>query len=376
MSLSIVSWNVFGARWLDLSGEDSPRQERPVREERKRGLNDEILKIIEQHQPEVIAFQETVEYSLSGFWGDRTTLIDTPNGYQYYSSILVDSIGNPQSNKWKNARTKGRWPTSALFSQGNAFLVREDLSFFPPSSLPKTGVNFSEWLQSFLPGIDCTASLSSCIQNVNLGSGIYFGDRDTEPRGCSILHLVFPFHRTYQQDKPLDVFILNTHLTTLLAERTTASEGGGKETVKQVIALRKSQMTQILDNVVFRYENWIQSGFKVRGRPVKLNSCETVERWAPLWVILGDFNFTQNSEEYNWFVNQGMSHLPYQEKPDTISEKFSYSPQSIVDHVFIRPTLESANFVQKLNFSGFTSSIETKEVSDHSPIFAKINISI
>ena len=359
---------------MELPSEKVASQGYPTREERKQQLNNEIQKMIQQYHPEIMAFQESIEFSLSGCWNDRASLLDTPDGYRYYSSILVNSINHPHLNKWNNVRAKGQWPTSTLFGQGNAYLVRKDVSIFPPCSLPKAGVKFTKWLKSFLSSADKTLYSSSCVQNVALESGLYFGDRDTEARGCLVLHIVIPFHGPRQEEKPLDIFVLNTHLTTLLVERSELTEGKDKSYYVQAAELRKSQLHRILNGIVLRYETWIKNGFLVRGKSIELGPYETTKRWAPLWIALGDFNFLANSEEYQWLVNQAFLPLSPANEYKTRAEIIGAVPTTTVDFVFVRPSWQYIEMGSKYNVSGSTSSIKSVSISDHCPVLAKIDI--
>ena len=52
-----------------------------------------------------------------------------------------------------------------------------------------------------------------------MDSGLYFGDRNTEPRAALVSHFIYDSGPSTGDPKPLDIFVVNLHLTTLMMER-------------------------------------------------------------------------------------------------------------------------------------------------------------
>ena len=379
LDLVLISWNIGGARWLELADNHSGDSIYASREELKRELNVELNELIRKYNPDVVTLQEVVDYSFDGKQQNRDSLINAPPHYKYLSAMIVDSIQHPHLDKWRNVREKGRWPNAAAFCQGNAFLVREDLHVVPVTSLSRVGVTFKDWLEFFLPGADEKIYNQSLLSNVYLESGLYFGDRDTEPRSCSVLHLVLPnvIQSTSRIKRPLDVFVLNIHLTKLVAE-SLGPEESKRKAAKQGTLVRSKQFERILSDIVLRREKWQKDGFPVRGRVTVPNQFETCDRYAPLWIALGDFNFAPTSKEYKQITDKYFIDINPEENIPTKMSKIDSCFTEIVDYVFLRPSFQSGKDLglgYRVAGQAFPCT-NANMVSDHYPILARIKIEI
>ena len=109
--------------------------------------------------------------------------------------------------------------TDGKSKDGNAFLIKHGTPIFPVWDL-------SNLLQSAPQNKN-----KHLIEKVHLDSGLYFGDRNTEPRAALVAHFIInpnpvgSSKATNTNDcKPLDIFVVNLHLTTLMMEREGVPE--------------------------------------------------------------------------------------------------------------------------------------------------------
>ncbi len=139
--------------------------------------------------------------------------------------------------------------------------------------------------------------LKHYIEHVHLDSGLYFGNRNTEPRAALVVHLVYdPNVETKQKKKdrrPLDIFIINLHLVTLMMERQ-----GIPEIDSMASEMRKAQLDIIFNGIISRYNFWAEQEYPERDKHRKSKQYETFKRHKPVWILAGDFNFTEESDEF------------------------------------------------------------------------------
>ena len=88
----------------------------------------------------------------------------------------------------------GDWPDNAFFAQGNAFLLRDNVPHFPVWNLSASRERGLGRQRHF-------------IEQVNLETGLYFGDRNTEPRAALVAHFMYNYKG--ETEKPLDIFVVN-----------------------------------------------------------------------------------------------------------------------------------------------------------------------
>jgi endonuclease/exonuclease/phosphatase family metal-dependent hydrolase len=347
---SVIAWNVGGAKVFDLPDETEKQQ---FHDE----LNDELRQLIRLHRrPYCITFQEIVEYNEPG--EPRQNIIKPPEGYVYHPTILVDSNRHPYVGKWRNVELKGQWPSGSYFGQGNGILWRKDLPHFPVWSLPKRGA---------------TPDGLSHVEEVILMSGLYLGDRNTEPRAALVAHFTLDngFAEGQNFTKPLDVFIVNLHLTTLIRERE-----GIPKIDEEASLIRLSQLDIILYGIVSRYNEWRQGGYRFRGERRDPQPSEDFDRHYPIWILCGDFNFTPESIEYAKIKRMNFIDLCPSKGWGTKGSGFGSQATITCDYIFAGPKFVSLDAViTDEGIKGNPMPDYRIKVSDHYPLFAGVPLS-
>ena len=383
--LKVVNWNVGGAKYLELKSDKSKKhnEDDETREQFRRRLNIALNTLLDGSEwPEVVTLQEVVQYHESGNTQKARDVIDCPEDYFFYPFWLIDTHRHSAQGKWDKVRENGDWPPAAYFAQGNAILVRKDVGLFPIWSLPDVNVlrddaQLPAFYRQGEPG-------QRCIEQVLLESGLYFGNRDTEPRAALVTHLVLSGIRQRNNseilalEKPLDVFVINLHLTTLTMERE-----GVPNIDDEAMRTRLRQLDIVLNDIISPYNRWRREGFPIRGKEfVPKKDVETTKRHAPIWIIAGDFNFTPESTEYETLVRRGFIDLiaPDQKeaRPEhrtgTKAKGFGTDPKIKLDYVFAGPRFEVIDPTDAENRTGFNHVNTDIRVSDHFPL--KIDVPI
>jgi endonuclease/exonuclease/phosphatase family metal-dependent hydrolase len=396
---AILNWNVGGAKFLEACGEIKDKDERnKEREKMINKLNNELMTvIIFFKRPQIITLQEIVQ------WKERndSDIHDLINydkfineGYIYHPFPLIDSRTLSSKEKWEKVQQKGGWPDNTYFAQGNAFLFREDLPHFPiwditadskrpaESQTPKIqyccdacGDEYELMHQWTCPKCGKIHEIKTdkekrehYIEKVDLESGLYFGDRDTEPRAALVAHFII---NPENDPKPLDIFVINTHLTTITMEREGIPEIDSKAT-----EIRLSQLEVIFKGIVSRYNSWKQKGYPARDKVRKFGNHETAKRHPPVWIVAGDFNFTQTSTEYERIQRWNfMDVVP--NKGSGTKAKGAGKPASLtLDYIFAGPkfiSLDPLIIEQSISDNHVSHQVE---FSDHYPMFARIPLEI
>jgi endonuclease/exonuclease/phosphatase family metal-dependent hydrolase len=282
MQFTVLNWNIGGAKFLEEKARDK-------REKTRRTFNEALLSILTDRavgpQPDVVTLQEIVRYKEPDDKRVRDLFDDVP-GYSYFPFPLIDTKIISSRAKWNKILKNSDWHPRTYFAQGNAFLIRKDAPHFPVWDLSNLGQP--------RPGI----GRDHFVELVHLDSGLYFGDRDTEPRAALVAHFIYdpgdkPGTVEYANRRPLDIFVINLHLTTLMMERE-----GVPETDSRASKIRQAQLDVVFNGIVSRYNSWRQGGYRERGNPRNPEPHETFERHSPVWIIAGDFNFSEESAEY------------------------------------------------------------------------------
>jgi endonuclease/exonuclease/phosphatase family metal-dependent hydrolase len=372
--VTLLNWNIGGAKYLELKPENSPKRHRgeQCREEFRRKLNEALLREIEDYDPAVLTLQEVVEYEPDGHVERRMSVIDPPPKYHYYPYMLIDTLRHSHQGKWNKVRNVGEWSEQAFFAQGNAILVhREKVPHFPLWSLPDINQNHEQWVCQ-QPRRYADAPGQGCMEMVALESGLYFGNRNTEPRAALVVHLVLSSVFDQELPKPLDVFVVNLHLTTLMMERE------GIPAIDQAAAdTRMSQLNIVLNGVISRYNEWRAQKFRIRGEyfppSQKDGHRETHERLPPIWVIAGDFNFTPESVEYETLVRKGFIDIG---KGPTKAKGLGNPPSITLDYVFAGPRFEAIEPNAAVACKERSIVVDHVRVSDHFPLVAYVPITV
>ena len=415
--LKIVNWNVGGAKYLELRSRTSDRFDPPFsfcrqrdcsvherrrcdtkcREGFRKEVNDGLDYLINlpNGKPDIITLQEVVRYEPHCHLPAAKDVIDPPGGYRWIPFWLIDTIKHGARGKWDKVRKNGGWPRNAFFAQGNAVLIRETdpiedgIAYYPVLALPERHQSrdrfrrkapkrpFTRWDD---PPVD------DCMECVQLEPGMYFGDRDTEPRATLVTHVVLSGPSEgggggmrEELRKPLDVFVINLHLTTLTGERE-----GIPDTDERAAQTRSRQLDTVLNKIVSMYNEWRRDHYRIRDKryPVR-KGMDTIERHPPIWVITGDFNFTPEAAEYQTMLRRGfidlmpkrhMHGLAYHQL--TKAQGPGKEPTITLDYVFAGPRLAALdpNDVER-GIQGNTVNVDVK-ASDHYPLIVDLPISI
>lgn len=346
MDFTILNWNIGGAKYLELK-EDERNKFWDV-------LNKELKGLVHKHTPHVFTLQEIVRYGTSS--QDAEDIVDRIEGYRYYSFTLIDTDRLSSKAKWNKVKRAGGWGQDSYFAQGNAMLLRDDILHSPVWALPARLHNFTK--------------TRHFIEQVNLESGLYFGDRDTEPRSALVTHLVF--NPKSPNEDPLDIFVVNLHLTTLMMERE-----GVPEVDMKASRIRMGQLDVIFSGIVSRYNIWKQQGFPERGEHRQPESGETFKRHQPVWILAGDFNFTPESMEYETIKKMNFIDVHPNKGTGTKAKGKGKLATLTVDYIFAGPKFISLDplITDHAILRNGPPDYSVK-VSDHYPLFATIPLAI
>jgi hypothetical protein len=241
---------------------------------------------------------------------------------------------------------------------GNATLIKKTVKCVRPFDLPACE--------------ETTALLNTLdrMEVVKLESGLYLGDRNTEPRAALVAHLVLTqLHhggKEHKLTKPLDVFIVNVHLTTLQFERE-----GVPGIDEEGTRTRLRQIDIILEGIVSRYNTWRKEDYRIKND--KSAPVGQASRHPPIWIITGDFNFTPESIEYQTIVRRGFIDLLPNHDVGTKASGLGETPTLTVDYVFAGPRYEALD--PDVARKGITlNHVEVNNdtsLSDHYPIIIR-----
>jgi len=349
----VLNWNIGGRLFLEL-----PRhQDRAAIRER---LNNELRELIHRYEPDAVTLQEIVQYG-TGRNNSVDDLIDPIPGYTYHPVPLIDSFPYTAKAKWNKVLRQGDWSPDTYFAQGNAFLFREDA---PLTSL---------WDLSKPESVPTNINRELAIEKIDLSSGLYLGDRDTEPRVALVSHLVcFPKGTSDGvREKPFDVFLINVQLSILTGERE-----GSPSIDALASSRRKSQLDVIFNGIVSRYNEWRQAGYPLRGQRREPMMGETFDRQTPMWILSGSFNFTPDSEEYGIIKRMNFVDTVPSKGTGTKSKGAGRQPILTLDYIFAGPRFVAMDlFIQEKTLGKNRVDPSTK-VSDHYPMIAAIPLEV
>ncbi|HEX2120912.1 MAG TPA: endonuclease/exonuclease/phosphatase family protein, partial [Thermoanaerobaculia bacterium] len=191
------------------------------------------------------------------------------------------------------------------------------------------------------------------------------------PRAALVAHFVVTHDLTKLSNrlaKPLDVFVVNVHLTTLKHERE-----GVPAIDEEAAALRSHQLDIILGGIVSRYNQWRTGKYQTSGEPPQNSTGDDSSRYSPVWVLCGDFNFTPESLEYSRVQRANFVDVCPNKAHGTKASGFGGHARLAVDHIFAGPKFVSLDPVV---LDEFIKKARTPEywvtVSDHYPIFGEV----
>jgi len=361
MNFTILDWNIGGAKVL----EEKTRQERDAtRTKINKALTEILTNQIGKYgpRPDVVTLQEVVQWRQPNDQEIRDLLDEVP-GYSYFYFKLIDSKILSSRAKWNKVVKDSDWDVNTYFSQGNAFLIRNGAPHFPVWDLSD---------------LDQKKSIGDhFIELVHLDSGLYFGDRNTEPRAVLVAHFIYDPHELHDGKRmPVDIFIVNVHLTTLSMERE-----GVPEIDARASKMRMAQLDVVFNGIVSRYNSWRRSKYTERGEKRKPQPHEIFERYSPVWIITGDFNFTEESSEYEFVERANFVDTVPEAGTMTASGRgtkasgIGKNPTLTLDYVFAGPKFVSLDPAIAPEFKQ-NKVIRDHEIraSDHYPVLSTMQL--
>jgi endonuclease/exonuclease/phosphatase family metal-dependent hydrolase len=345
MEFNILNWNIAGAKYLEDPCEKRTRF--------KDDLNRALRELTNVYMPDVVTLQEVVQYREPS--AEKVEdIIESIAGYSYHPFVLIDTDSLSVRAKWHKLEKSGKWPKGTYFAQGNGFLFREGLPHQPVWDLPRDGKHVPRVIRP------------NYVEKVGLESGLYFGDRDTEPRAALVAHFVF---NPQGETKPLDIFVINLHLTTLTTERE-----GVPEIDRRATRIRLSQLDVVFDGIVSRYNYWRRGGFRERGDQRAPEDWETFERHEPVWILTGDFNSTNESHEYRAIQGLNFMDVIKNKGSGTKAPGVGHVATLTLDYVFVGPAFVALDPLILGVQIASNHVVQEVRVSDHFPMVANIPI--
>jgi len=358
MRFTVLNWNIGGAKVLE-------QKRREEREETRLKINASLTTLLTNRdfgrQPDVVALQEVVQWK-EPHDQEIKDLLDQVEGYTYIPFMLIDSHLLSSKAKWNKVKNESDWGPNTYFAQGNGFLFKHGVPHFPVWDLSKFDAPKPQG--------------HHFIEKVHLDSGLYFGDRNTEPRAALVAHFIYDPQGKGVDSKPLDIFVVNVHLTTLTMERE-----GVPEIDTLASEIRTSQLGIVFHGIVSRYNSWRQSGYPERRNPRVCEPHETCERHSPVWIIAGDFNFTEESAEYASVKRMNfIDTVPETGKRSgngqgTKAKGVGNNPTLTLDYIFAGPKFVSLDPAIELDLN-LNRVFHDKEIraSDHYPMSSTMTL--
>jgi len=358
MRFTILNWNIGGAKFLEEKSRDQ-------RQRTRRTLNDALKGLITSQgaSPDVITLQEIVRYKEPDDV-EIQDLLGPIEGYRYLPFTLIDTNVVSSRAKWNKVLGGSDWHASTYFSQGNAFLVRKNSPVFPV------------WDLSSLRQPSPATDRDHFVEHVHLDSGLYFGDRNTEPRAALVLHLIYDPAPKRATGRPVDIFVVNLHLTTLMKERE-----GVPEIDTLASRTRLGQLDIVFNGIISRYNSWRQDGYPERGKERTPADAEDFRRHSPVWILAGDFNFTEESDEYMYIKKRNfIDTVPHARKETqwgngTKAKGVGNDPTLTLDYIFAGPKFVSLDPVIEAKGMNDNQIIHdhSYRASDHYPVYSRID---
>jgi endonuclease/exonuclease/phosphatase family metal-dependent hydrolase len=291
--------------------------------------------LCEDHKPDFVVLQEIVRY---GDPARPQDLLKKVPGYHFDASIAIDTANHSHPTKWKKYFKNGGWPADTYLAQGYGILWREDIE------------HASIW--------DFDPHLGARIEKeiVHLDTGLFTGNRDTEPRLAVVTHFI-----VQTGNGPLDVFIINLHLATLKGER----EGSPRKD-NAASKTRQRQIDLVMYGIISRYNEWSQENLQNQG----------IKRLPAIWILAGDFNCTPNSPEIGGIQRMNFIDLNPNKASGTKGKGVPIQRATItLDYIFAGPVYHALDpYLVKKEVEANPTPFTQFQVSDHFPVFAEVPI--
>ena len=292
MDISIMSWNMAGAKLFEqldaAPGPAAGRYTAAFGKAWEESIGD-WLSSPDQDQPDIILLQECIGFEDSSDtssvrWQTGSVILsDIFSGYVCFFFAAVTSHNNPHPGKW-NRFVEGGSVTNCVpahidIQQGYGICIRKGIS---------SRKLWVPWINAKNMSADADIAeegCHSCFEPISITTGLYLGQRDTEPR-----LVIMGRAKLEHEGKNRYLNYLNIHLNTLSGERE-----GNIRLNRHAGASRLKQIELILDNIVSAYQQTTR--YRVTAGE------DQSER--DIWVIGGDFNTTPDSAEINLIRQSG-----------------------------------------------------------------------
>jgi len=379
MEIRIMSWNMAGAKLFEqLDPEPGSAAESYISTFQKVWKNSigPWLATPDHDLPDIILLQECIGFDdrsspPSDRWQSGSTILgEIFPGYECFFFPAVSSHNNPHPGKWNRYAENGdrthSIPLHVDIQQGYGICVREGISrrnlWVPQLKSNRAPEDADKVDEGCL----------SCFEPINITTGLYLGDRNTEPR------LVIMGRVKLESDSGSRYLnYLNIHLNTLSGERE-----GNVRLNRHAKSSRLQQIELILDNVVSAYQE--ATDYRM---PAGENSSE-----RDIWIIGGDFNTTPDSAEIAMMLDAGFIDAIQDKRiqdadsssplHDQIGSKWSLDdascPPILLDYIFCG--LEQFTFpVGGLDVSNSKRPFKPRFdnaafETDHAVLFAKVRL--
>jgi len=325
-ALTIANWNVGGAKYLNLPPDS--------RLAFRRQINEEIRRICLKWQPDLLLLQEVTRTRCAG--GEPTDLVVAPPGYRYHMEPIHDSDMHSHPVRWCRYRSSGNRADDDYIGQGAGFVWREDLK------------HASIWDYT-----TADASDRLVCEMVPTETGLFTGNRDTEPRAAAVAHFVV----SDEEEQPTHVFVANIHLSTLHGERERHSP---RDRLGAQVRLR--QLQTILEGIVARHVGWSQ----LVEPPIDLSNV--------MWLVGGDFNAAPSSDEIERVRNSGFCDANPNKGSGNKTSGLGNDPMHTVDYLFanyLQGWPRMMNAFQRMMAHNPAPDLSFR-VSDHYPTIARL----
>ena len=372
-NFTVLTWNMGGAKYF------SELRETPNADtwnDHVARTVDVLVALLEQHNPDVVALQEVPKAEDDGARFDDVLdqLEERETGYEHVFFVNLQSDKNKIRSDF---RVLAETFPMVLFKQGYAFLYRCKNSFTNPRPL---------WEEQQLSS---GRRAEDSFDAIHLSTGLYVGDRNTEPRLAALGRFFKTFESSSKDNATsLEVCILNVHLSTLRHERENMP-GFDMESS----ALRRSQIDTLLKYVITPYnkairDKWEEGWNKIE--PVGQDRKDGLKQRTPLWFIAGDLNCSPESSEMQFLEQMHFVDLlkpPVgKERQGTKMDSSHDPPTLVLDYILAGPSFT----LERRGAAKFTSDLNSQVIdiqkllpalnyatfpSDHIPVFADLQLS-
>lgn len=367
----VLTWNMGGAKYF------SELKDRPTAKTWNQhvGKAVRVLRaLLKKYNPDVVALQEVPK--AEGARGFKNVLDEIQIEEEEEvncSAVFFENLRSDTHQIRKVFSDLAQVPRfrNVHFLQGYAFLYMSDPSLAVPRSV---------WTEH-MPLADHPPE--EAFEGIHLSTGLYCGDRNTEPR-LAVMGRFFKTFGKKQKDPALEVCVLNLHLSTLRYERENMP-GFDMESAN----VRRSQIDTLLKYVITPYnlairDKWQAGWNEMSGGPVGQDEEQGLRQRTPLWFLAGDLNCPPNSQEIQFLEQMNFEDLVPSDPPvrGTKMDSSHAHPTLVLDYIFAGPsfTLEGNAFKPTKNSE--VVDIENLPASppwtfstfpsDHIPVFAEL----